>query len=500
MNIIVRFFIIAIVMVLLYVFCSLIFSLWVLAYRKLKKNGLDGPSPSFPFGNISEMKKENINVKSSRKMFVYWLGTEPFLYIADPGLLKKLSTEVTAKNWGKPAVFRRDDWARHRHVITPAFNPTNLKHICSSSALTLTFFFLSNPLHYISHSINGIHAMVSLMVETTTKMLDNWTTLVDSGTQEFDVEREITATIIAKTSFGISYQSGRLVFEKLRALQTTLFKTIRFLGVPVGKMMHPKKALEARKLGQGINQLFLSLIDERRKMIRGSGPQNDLLGLLLKRSEHGGFTKSLTTKEVVDECKTLFFEGHETTALAITWTMLLLATHQDWQDQLREEIREVVGDKEIDVNMLSGLKKMGWVMMNEVLRLYPSAPNEQRQAKADIQVSHDLSIPSGTNMWIDIVSMHHEPALWDDDVNEFKPERFKDNIHGGCKHKMGYLPFGFGGRMCIGRNLTFLEYKIVLTLILSRFSFTISPTYCHSPSIVLSLRPSDGLPLVLQPL
>ncbi|RXH95084.1 hypothetical protein DVH24_024768 [Malus domestica] len=493
MEIIVRFFIIAIVMVLL--------------YRKLKKNGLDGPSPSFPFGNISERKKENINLKSSSishdihstlfpffarwhnsfgtyshtlmgsfdnhlrtlfhvqiffsingKMFVYWLGTEPFLYMADPGLLKKLSTEVTAKNWGKPAVFRRDraamfgdDWARHRHVITPAFNPTNLK------------------------------AMVSLMVETTTKMLDNWTTLVDSGTQEFDVEREITATageIIAKTSFGISYQSGRLVFEKLRALQTTLFKTIRFVGVPFGKMMHPKKAVEARKLGQGINQLFLSLIDERRKMIRGSGPQNDLLGLLLKRTEHGRFTKSLTTKEVVDECKTFFFEGHETTALAITWTMLLLATHQDWQDQLREEIREVVGDKEIDVNMLSGLKKMGWVMMNEVLRLYPSAPNEQRQAKADIQVSHDLSIASGTNMWIDIVGMHHDPALWDDDVNEFKPERFKDNIHGGCKHEMGYLPFGFGGRMCIGRNLTFLEYKIVLTLILSRFSFTISPTFC----------------------
>lgn len=143
--------------------------------------------------------------------------------------------------------------------------------------------------------------------------------------------------------------------------------------------------------------------------------------------------------------------------------------------------------------------QMGWVM-NEVFRLYPSAPNAQRQAKGDIQVSDDLAIPSGTNMWIDIVAMHHDPALWGDDVNEFKPERFKDDIHGGCKHKMGYLPFGFGGRMCIGRNLTFLEYKIVLTLILSKFSFTISPTYCHSPSVVLSLRPSNGLPLVLHPL
>ncbi|CAN6709564.1 unnamed protein product [Malus baccata var. baccata] len=143
--------------------------------------------------------------------------------------------------------------------------------------------------------------------------------------------------------------------------------------------------------------------------------------------------------------------------------------------------------------------KMGWVM-NEALRLYPSSPTAQRQAKAGIHVIDDLSIRSGTNMWIDIVGVHHDPALWGEDVNKFKPERFKDDIHGECKHKMGYLPFGFGGRMCIGRNLTFLEYKIVLTLILTRLSFTISPTYSHSPSIELTLRPSYGLPLALQPL
>ncbi|PRQ60107.1 putative cytochrome P450 [Rosa chinensis] len=499
------------IVVVLYLLCRLLLSCWVfpvLTYRKLKKNGLTGPTPSFPLGNLSEMKKKTSQSSTSSsfgpssnsithdihstlfpyfarwqkaygKMFVYWLGTEPFLYVADAALLKKLSSEVTAKNWGKPAVFRRDrapmfgnglvmsegdDWVRHRHVITPAFNPTNLK------------------------------AMASLMVETATTMLDNWATQINtSGIQEIDVEDSITATageIIAKTSFGISHHSGSLVFEKLRALQMTLFKTTRFVGVPFGKFIYPMKTLEAGRLGEEINQLFLSIIAARKKSIRSESPQHDLLGMLLKESDKpGNFSKSLTTQELVDECKTFFFGGHETTALAITWTMLLLATHTDWQEQLRAEIKEVVGDKEIDVNNLAGLKKMGWVM-NEVLRLYPSAPNAQRQAKDDIQVSEDLTIPKGTNMWIDTVGMHHDPELWGEDVHEFKPERFK----------MGYLPFGFGGRMCIGRNLTFLEYKIVLTLILSRFSFTVSPTYTHAPSIALSLRPCNGLPLVLQPL
>ena len=73
---------------------------------------------------------------------MYWLGTEPFLYVADPEFLKRMSTEVIAKSWGKPSVFRNDrdpmfgsglvmvegnDWVRHRHIVAPAFSPLNLK-------------------------------------------------------------------------------------------------------------------------------------------------------------------------------------------------------------------------------------------------------------------------------------------------------------------------------------------------------------------------------------
>ena len=76
------------------------------------------------------------------KVFTYWLGTEPFLYIAEPELVKILSKEVKAKHWGKPSVFKNDrksmfgnglvmaegdEWVRQRHIITPAFNPSNLK-------------------------------------------------------------------------------------------------------------------------------------------------------------------------------------------------------------------------------------------------------------------------------------------------------------------------------------------------------------------------------------
>ncbi|XP_010038441.2 cytokinin hydroxylase [Eucalyptus grandis] len=487
-------------------------------YQKLKRNGFKGPSPVFPLGNIMDMKRaieegsrsvksddESFNTvshdihstvfpyyacwqRSHGKVFMYWLGTEPFLYIADPEFLKQMSSGVMGKSWGKPRVFKNDrepmfgnglvmtegdEWVRHRHVITPAFSPANLK------------------------------GMASLMVESANKMLENWTALINSGQPEIDVEREMISTageIIAKTSFGISHEDGKKVFEKLRAMQITLFKTNRFVGVPFNQFIAPKQSLEAKKLGKEIDDLLMSIIEDRKTGIVVNN-QKDLLGLLLEgNGGNGKAGKSLTTRELVDECKTFFFGGHETTALALSWTLLLLAMHPEWQDQLRDEIKQVVGDKkEIDATMIAGLKKMGWVM-NEVLRLYSPAPNVQRQALEDIKV-YDMVIPKGTNMWIDVVSMHHDPALWGDDVNQFNPERFKeDGLYGGCKHKMGFLPFGFGGRMCIGRNLTMTEYKIVLSLILSKFSFSVSPSYRHSPSILLSLRPSRGLPLIVKPL
>lgn len=483
-----------------------------LMFRKLKANGFEGPKPNFPLGNINDMKKElmmkrtcftssssSINEishdihslafpyfatwqKLHGKVFTYWLGTEPFVYIADPEFIKKMSAGVMGKTWGKPTVFKRDrkamfgkglvmvegdEWVRHRHIITPAFTTANVK------------------------------GMANLMVDSATHMLDRWARLIDSGNAEIDVESEIIDTageIIAKTSFGISYEECEKVFKKLRNMQVTLFKSTRYVGVPYGnQIMCLKETLKAHNLGKEIDSLLISIIEERkRKSVDRT--EHDLLSLLL-----AGNGRMLSTREMVDECKTFFFGGHETTALALAWTLLLLAQHPEWQNQLREEIKQVMGDDgEIDVTKLVGLRKMGWVM-NEVLRLYSPAPNVQRQAREDIKVD-DLVIPNGTNMWIDVVSMHHDKTLWGEDVNEFKPERFKDDIHGGCKHKMGFMPFGFGGRMCIGRNLTMMEYKIVLSLILTRFSFSISPNYKHCPSIMLSLRPTLGLPLILQSL
>ncbi|KAL6541574.1 hypothetical protein OROGR_011060 [Orobanche gracilis] len=310
-----------------------------------------------------------------------------------------MTADIKGKSWGKPTVFKKDrepmfgqgllmvegdDWVRHRHVIAPAFSPANLK------------------------------AMASLMVDSTANMLDRWASLITSGQMEIDVEREIIGTageIIAKTSFGISKVTGREVLQKLKDMQVTLFQSNRYVGVPFGRFLNPIQNVKAETLGKDIDKLLHSLIVERSNRSHSADrnknnnnnsnkPECDLLGLLMAENTvvDGRKKRALTAKELVDECKTFFFGGHETTALALTWTLLLLATHSEWQKQLREEIREVIGDGEmiIEATKLVGLKKMEWVM-NEVLRLYPPAPNVQRQARHDIQAG-DLVVPDGTNI------------------------------------------------------------------------------------------------------
>ncbi|KAL5994359.1 hypothetical protein ACLOJK_024409 [Asimina triloba] len=508
-------------LLLFFFLAAAIFQFWVLpflAYRRLRNRGFSGPPPSFPLGNIGEMSKRVRKAhhlgdaagplqishdihstvfpyfaqwrQSYGKVFVYWLGTEPFVYIGEPEFLKQAAAGVVSKTWGKPTVFKRDrkpmfgkglvmvegdDWVLHRHIIAPAFSPGNLK------------------------------AMVNMMVETTTKMLDGWSGLVNSGVREIDVERDVTsnaAEIIARSSFGMGHQSGQLVFEKLKAMQLMLFSSNRFVGVPFSNLMCLNQTLDACRLGKEIDHLLMSIIASRQQQQQEEeehcqedrGPQQDLLGILLDKSRKDG--RKLSTRELVDECKTFFFGGHETTALWVSWTLLLLAQHPEWQTLLREEIMQVTQGQPLDYTVLSKLEKMGWVM-NEVLRLYSPAPNVQRQAREEIQVG-EVVIPKGTNMWIDVVGMHHDEALWGPDVNEFRPERFRDGAAGGCRHRMGFLPFGFGGRMCVGRNLSAMEYKIVLSLVLSRFSLAISPHYSHSPVVMLSLRPSHGIFLILE--
>ncbi|KAI4387436.1 hypothetical protein MLD38_005272 [Melastoma candidum] len=92
---------------------------------------------------------------------------------------------------------------------------------------------------------------------------------------------------------------------------------------------------------------------------------------------------------------------------------------------------------------------------------------------------------------------------WETDAKEFKPERFASGISKVAKNKndqVGYFPFGWGPRTCLGQNYAIIEGKIALTIFLRHFSFEISPAYRHALTTIISVRPQHGHPLILHKL
>lgn len=122
-----------------------------------------------------------------------------------------------------------------------------------------------------------------------------------------------------------------------------------------------------------------------------------------------------------------------------------------------------------------------------------------RQGSEDIKFK-DMVVPKDVVISIPVPVLHHLPELWGPDAHLFKPERFANGIMGACKIPQAYMYFGMGVRTCIGQQMAMVELKVILTLILSKFSFTLSPAYKHSPSFKLTIEPGHGVQLIVRKL
>ncbi|XP_057827302.2 cytochrome P450 CYP72A616 isoform X2 [Cryptomeria japonica] len=194
--------------------------------------------------------------------------------------------------------------------------------------------------------------------------------------------------------------------------------------------------------------------------------------------------------------KSVDYAGQETTTILLTWTMILLGMHQDWQELARKEVLEVCGKTDFpNADTVNGLKIMGMIF-NESLRLYPPIIALLRKTEKPMKLGR-LSIPAGTQLQIPILEMHHDPSLWGDNVNEFNPERFREGISKAAEHPIAFMPFSLGPRVCIGQNFALIEAKVALTLILQQFFFVISPNYIHAPVHSFTLKPQFGAQVIL---
>ncbi|KAL6129129.1 hypothetical protein ACLB2K_072482 [Fragaria x ananassa] len=185
--------------------------------------------------------------------------------------------------------------------------------------------------------------------------------------------------------------------------------------------------------------------------------EKDLLQMILQVAETSGENGLSHKKFIIDNCKTIFIAAYETTAVAATWSLMLLALHPDWQARVRAEVLEICGDKPLHADMLPSMKVLTMVIQ-EVMRLYSPVFFLAREVFETITLKN-VVIPKGVVIQIPIPFLHQDPDIWGPDAHKFNPERFANGVLKACNSPQAYMPFGLGPRICVGQHLAMTELK-----------------------------------------
>jgi cytochrome P450 len=219
----------------------------------------------------------------------------------------------------------------------------------------------------------------------------------------------------------------------------------------------------------------------------------DLLGLLLAaRDPETG--RGMSNEEITANVFTFIVAGHDTSSVAIAWTLWLLAKDQATQERVREEVAAVAADHSISEDHVEKLEFTREVIQ-ESLRLFPPAPVMSRQASEDTNLGPH-KVARGTRIVIPIWSLHRHKRLWPD-PDGFEPERFtQDKVK--ARPRFAHIPFGGGARVCVGASFALLETTTILATLIRAFRFRPVPGLHPRPKAAITLRPDENLKLFVE--
>jgi cytochrome P450 len=261
--------------------------------------------------------------------------------------------------------------------------------------------------------------------------------------------------------------------SRLRSVADRMRSPVLFPGQKTRELRAALELLEAR---------VARMIAERRKDV---GARRDLLSLLLSARDEDG--QGMSERQVRDEVLTLFVAGHETTATALAWAMMLLGQHPDVYARVRAEV-DALGRAPTfeDLPRLS----LSTRVFKESLRLYPPAYVFGRVTIAPVEVGGYL-LPKGTVVLVSPYTVQRRPDLWPD-PSRFDPDRFLPEAE-AARAKTAYIPFSAGPRTCIGNHFALMEGPLVLGTFFHHADFTLEDARGAAPAPMATLRPKGGI-------
>lgn len=380
-----------------------------------------------------------------------------------------------------------DLWKRQRKLMAPMFQQGAIRHFaedmtaCAERAATSwregEVVDMARETTRITMAVAGRTLFSEDLYSDADELGEALTTALDWVGEQSSA---VTLIAQARVSIGLELLADRLPGEALRgAVRSLADRAIVPILWPGERTRKLKAALDL--LERRIHQM----IAERRG---AASPPRDLLTLLLEaRDEDDGGV--MTDRQVRDELLTLFVAGHETTATALAWALMLLAQHPQVYARLRAEV-DALGR----IPTADDLPRLPLALrvFKESLRLYPPVYLFGRVSVADVELgSH--RIPKGTVVLVAPFALHRKPGVWTD-PEQFDPDRFLPERE-AARHKTAFLPFSAGPRTCIGNTFALVEGPLVLATLLHHADVELVDPRGAEPEASATLRARGGIPM-----
>jgi cytochrome P450 len=306
--------------------------------------------------------------------------------------------------------------------------------------------------------------------------------------ETIDIAREmmrLTLWIVGKTLFDADVLGEAEELGKALKVAMQRFNSEMSAVVHIPYTWPTPGNWRVRKAIARLDAIVYQMIEERR---RSKEDRGDLLSMLLSARDEGDGS-FMSDRQVRDEAMTILLAGHETTAVALTWTWYLLAQHPHVYTRMRDEVDRVLAGRLPTFADLPGLPYTLQVF-KESIRLYPPAYGFARQAVRPVTIGN-YHLAAGTLIAISPYAMHRRPDYFPE-PERFDPERFTPEAEQRLP-RHAYIPFGGGQRICIGNSFALMEGHLVLATLAQHVNFVLVPGQRVELEPIVTLRPKNGI-------
>jgi len=341
-------------------------------------------------------------------------------------------------------------------------------------------------------SLQAMRDYVPKMVDIAEQLMDKWSRL--NPGEEVDVPADmtrLTLDTIALCGFGYRFNSfyRDTPHPFVEAMVRTLAEAqARTRQLPIQTRLKIRATRRVEEDQAFMNGLVDRLIAERRAQ-GDAADTTDLLGRMLSGVDKAS-GQGLPDSNIRAQCITFLIAGHETTSGLLSFAVYYLLKDPAVLARARAEADAVLGSDAWptfeQVHRLTYIRQV----LDESLRLWPTAPGFSRYPYEDTVIGGRYAIPAHTPITVLTPALHRDPAVWGPDAAEFNPEHVAPERLAAISPNV-YKPFGTGQRACIGRQFALQEAMLVLGMLLQRLDLVDHRNYQLRTKTTLTVKPDD---------